>query len=340
MSKKKLIVMKFGGTSVVTGAARAACIGHIRKAVNEGSRVAVVVSAMGREGDPYATDTLLAMAPELDLQGRDMMMSCGEVLAAGVLASELCAAGLAARPLTGGEAGLRSDGRFGAASIIGMNTDTVIAMLEHGMIPVIAGFQGLDGQGHVNTLGRGGSDTSAVAVAGYLDADRTILFTDVNGVALCDPRLVPQAPYVRQMDSQDALTLMRYGDKVVHPRAIQAAIAFGLTLSIDSTFASGGGTVIRPMRSRPQGLVGVAVTRAARIHKRRTIDALACGSEWMVPGAGKQAVITILHRGLTAEQRHQLAALGTLQGDGELTHLVVDGGDVAAKTRAVYAIAH
>jgi aspartate kinase len=178
---KPIVVMKFGGTSVAEAEGRAAAIRRIRRVQDEGCAAVVVVSAMGRRGQPYATDTLLSLAPEGDAAGRDLLMSCGETISACVMASDLLEHGVRAVPMSGADARIRTDGAFGRAEITGMDVSAVAALLEEDAVPVITGFQGLGPDGRVTTLGRGGSDTSAVEIAGYLGAREALIFTDVPG---------------------------------------------------------------------------------------------------------------------------------------------------------------
>lgn len=198
MEKNALTVVKFGGTSVASAENRARAIGHIRTLRQQGMDVVAVVSAMGRRGQPYATDTLLELVgPDCAPATRDLLMSCGETLSACVLADQLSRGGIPACAMTGPEAGLRTDGAFSAAQVTGMDPQPVRQALGQGLVPVIAGFQGAGPDGRVTTLGRGGSDTSAVEIGGYLGAAEVVIFTDVPGVAKADPRIWPEAPYIR-----------------------------------------------------------------------------------------------------------------------------------------------
>lgn len=256
----KTAVLKFGGTSVATEAARANALVHIRHYVARGYGIVAVVSAMGRKGAPYATDTLLSLlrGEETSPRTRDLIMSCGETVSACVFADALCAAGIPAVPMNGMSAGIRTDGKALCADITGMDTSRVTAALNAGQVAVITGFQGVDEVCNVNTLGRGGSDTSAVVIGGYLKAEETVIYTDVPGVAAVDPRIVPEAKYVPEMDYDDMLFLAEAGSGVVHPRAVAAGKQFGIDVWVRSTFDDAPGTVIRALPEKPKGLVGIA----------------------------------------------------------------------------------
>ena len=164
----------------------------------------VVVSAMGRRGDPYATDTLIEMLrsvnPDPDVHELDLMMACGEIISSTVMASTLQKEGFKAKALTGGQAGMVTDGNFGNAKIKTVRPKTLKTLVEQGIIPVICGFQGVtDMDGSITTLGRGGSDTSAAAFGVAVDAEKVEIYTDVDGVMTADPRIVSDAKIIKQI---------------------------------------------------------------------------------------------------------------------------------------------
>lgn len=257
----KIAVVKFGGTSVADDKARACAMDRIREYRTAGYAVAVIVSAMGRMGAPYATDTLLSLVRGNDTlpETRDMLMSCGETISACVFADALCKEGIPAVPMNGMTAGIETDDEHLSAEITGMNTTPVLRVLESGKVAVITGFQGVSRQGHVTTLGRGGSDTSAVFVAGFLKADETVIYTDVPGVAECDPRIVPHARFLDEIDYDDMLLLARLGAGVVHPRSVEAGKRFHLPVWVRSTFTTEVGTKICPTEHKSAGFVGIAL---------------------------------------------------------------------------------
>lgn len=192
----KIIVQKFGGTSVATPQTRQLVVKKVKEAVDGGYAPIVVVSAMGRRGDPYATDTLIEMLrsvnPDPDVHELDLMMACGEIISSTVMASTLQKEGFKAKALTGGQAGMVTDGNFGNAKIKTVRPKTLKTLVEQGIIPVICGFQGVtDMDGSITTLGRGGSDTSAAAFGVAVDAEKVEIYTDVDGVMTADPALFP-----------------------------------------------------------------------------------------------------------------------------------------------------
>lgn len=241
-------MQKFGGTSVATGEGRAQIAQRVARAVREGLSPVVVVSAMGREGDPYATDTLIQLAhsahSHLAPRELDLLLSCGETIASVVVAGTLTASGLPATALTGGQAGILTDAQHGGASIQRVDPSPLLSRLEAGLIPVVAGYQGLTAEGQVTTLGRGGSDTTAAAVGGALQAEVVEIYTDVDGVKTADPRLVPEARTLRVTTYDEVAQMAHNGAKVVHPRAVEIAMQHRLPLRVRSTFSEATGTLI------------------------------------------------------------------------------------------------
>ena len=242
------LVLKFGGTSVQDAAARAAALRRVRARAASGRHLAVVVSAMGRKGDPYATDTLiglLAAAGEpVAPRELDLAMSAGELLTAALFAHQLNLAGLPAQAFTGPQAGVLTDSRAGEAEILGVAPARIAACLAAGRIAVVAGFQGADSEGEIRTLGRGGSDTSAVALGAALGAAEVEIYTDVPGVADADPRRVPGARFLGEIGAAAMLAMAEEGSRVLHPRAIRAAQPSRTPLRVLSTFDEGEGTLV------------------------------------------------------------------------------------------------
>lgn len=255
-----MVVMKFGGSSVATPESRAAAIGHVKEELRKGNKIVVVVSAMGRRGDPYATDTLLSLVKGSDPLMKDLVSSCGETISACVFADELIQNGVPARPFTGESAHIITDGVFGKASVTAMDTEAILETIEQGIVPVITGFQGRTSEGETTTLGRGGSDTSAALIGGYLHADIVDIYTDVPGVARADPRIVPKAAFMDEISQEDMKTLAEWGSLVIHPKAVQAAIDFEVPLlRVRSTFDNDPGTAIG--RNNTPGFAGIAVLK-------------------------------------------------------------------------------
>lgn len=244
----KIIVQKFGGTSVATKERRIKVAEHVMRAISEGYRPVVVVSAMGRLGDPYATDTLVELiqgeVPDPSPRELDMLMACGEIIACTVVAQSITAAGQPAIALTGGQAGIITDDTFGNARILEVNTEHLTGLLEKGKIPVVAGFQGITSEGDITTLGRGGSDTSAVALGVALKAQWVEIYTDVSGVMTADPRLEPNAQTLQQLTYQEVTEMAHLGAKVIHPRAVEIAAEGRLPVHIRSLDSKETGTII------------------------------------------------------------------------------------------------
>ncbi|MGE5584583.1 MAG: aspartate kinase [Bacillota bacterium] len=244
----RVIVQKFGGTSVADEGARERARDRVVRAKEQGYDPVVVVSAMGRRPGPYATDSLLDLVRNrslsVDARGLDLLASCGEIISSVVMAGYLRAAGHEAVPLTGAQAGIRTDAEFGDASIQGINTARILGILASGRIPVVAGFQGVTEDGEITTLGRGGSDTTATALGVALQAECVEIYTDVEGVMSVDPKIVPEARLISAITYFEVEELASNGAKVVHPRAVHIAQQGGIPVRVRSTFAESEGTFI------------------------------------------------------------------------------------------------
>ncbi len=256
---RRIVVQKFGGTSVATPEVRERVVHHIERALNEGAHPVVVVSAMGRRGDPYATDTLLTLVEsiggEADSRETDLLLACGEVISTVVLAQTLRSRGHAAKAFTGGQAGIVTTAQHGNARIIRVEPDAIKEVVEAGIIPIIAGFQGVDAGGEVTTLGRGGSDTSAAALAVGLNAALLEVYTDVDGVKTADPRLAPDAATLDHLTYREVVEMAHLGAKVIHPRAVEIAMLGRLPLHIRPTTSDAPGTLVcDPPASQGEGL--------------------------------------------------------------------------------------
>lgn len=243
---RAVIVQKYGGTSVADAEGRAAVVARVTSAREAGSDVVVVVSAMGRRGSPYATDTLLSLLPDgrADVRERDMLAACGEVLTAVVLAHELRAAGTHAAALTGADAGIVTDASFGEARIVSLHPEALRAALDAGLTPVVAGFQGRTADGHTTTLGRGGSDTTACALGVALEASAVEIYTDVDGVMTADPRECPQARVLDRAAYEELFQMAHAGARVVHAPAAELAMHGGVPLRVRNTFSDAPGTLV------------------------------------------------------------------------------------------------
>ncbi len=245
----RISVLKYGGTSVASDLGRSRIVEQVKKAVSEGFSPVVVVSAIGRKGDPYATDTLINLlsAPELDYKSRemDMLMSCGEIISAVIMANLLKSHGIDATAFTGFQAGIQTDGTFGDARILSVSAEGIQTALEAGKVVVVTGFQGIDGAGNITTLGRGGSDTTAAVLGVALDAEKIEIYTDVEGVMTADPRVVENARIIDQISYEEVYQMARDGAKVVDHKAVAIAREGNKPLIIRSTFSDAPGTQIR-----------------------------------------------------------------------------------------------
>lgn len=245
----KIIVQKFGGTSVATPEAREAVVKKVTEAISNGYAPVVVVSAMGRKGQPYATDTLIGVLKEANANvashEMDLLMACGEIISSTVMAATLQAKGIKAKALTGGQAGMVTDDHFGEAKIKNIKTGYLISLIEEDIVPVICGFQGeTEETFDITTLGRGGSDTSAAAFGAALKADKVEIYTDVDGIMTADPRIVGDAKIMNQISYGEICEMAHQGAKVIHPRAVEIAMHHSTPLVVKSTFSEAPGTLI------------------------------------------------------------------------------------------------
>lgn len=244
-----LIVQKFGGSSLADPACLERAAGISREARRRAGQLVVVVSAAGD-----TTDELIELAHKIDptppLREMDALIITGEQQSAALMAIMLGSLGVPARSYSGWQAGIYTDPTHGGAAVRAVIPERLRAALDAGITPVVAGFQGLNAYGDVSTLGRGGSDTTAVALAAALGADRCEIYTDVDGIYTADPRLVENARCLEEIDFRDMLALARGGSQVLHPDSVRLAMAAGMELWLLSSFAAGPGSVVRRL---PEG---------------------------------------------------------------------------------------
>ena len=241
-----LIVQKYGGTSlgdaekIRKAARRAAELG------TEGHRIVIVVSAQGD-----TTDLMIEKAAVLNkrraAREMDAYLAAGEQMSAGLLTMAIGALGCGAVSLTGWQAGIHTDGIHGNAQILNSDTGRIRKELEAGKIVVVSGFQGVEADGDITTLGRGGSDTTAVALAAYLQADRCQIFTDVDGIYDRDPRIFADAIRFRRISYEKMMALIENGAQVLHDRSVEFARTYGISVEVLSAFTGAPGTIVGPV---------------------------------------------------------------------------------------------
>jgi aspartate kinase len=238
-----LIVQKYGGTSVGTIERIHRVADRVAQTQRKGHQIVVVLSAMSGE-----TDRLIKLAHEAtatpDERELDMLLSTGERVTIALLAMELRGRGINARSFTGRQVGIITDSAHTKARIARVTADRIREALEEGVIPVVAGFQGINEQSDVTTLGRGGSDLSAVALAAALKADRCIIFTDVDGVYTADPNIVPAARRIDKIAYEEMLEMASLGAKVLQTRSVEFAAKFNVPVEVNSSFKEGKGTLV------------------------------------------------------------------------------------------------
>jgi aspartate kinase len=237
------LVMKFGGTSVANIERIRSVALRVKREVDSGRQVAVVVSAMSGK-----TNELVGWCKELsalhDWREYDLVVSSGELVTSGLLAIALQTLGVPARSWAGWQLPIRTTDMHGSAAIQDVATDKLVASLDKGEVAVIAGFQGLAADQRVSTLGRGGSDTSAVAVAAALKAERCDIYTDVDGVYTTDPRIVPRAKKIPKIAYEEMLELASVGAKVLQTRSVELAMIHKVPVQVLSSFSDVPGTMV------------------------------------------------------------------------------------------------
>ena len=256
------IVMKFGGTSLRDEDCRSHALQHIKRYHEAGERIVVVVSAMGRKGEPYATDTLVALLRDvghnINPRELDLVMSVGETLSSAYFSHLLSHNGMPAESFNGRQSGILTDDNAGNAEILEINPSRIVEALDNGFIAVVAGFQGVNDKGDIRTLGRGGSDTSAVALASALGAEKVEIFSDVDGIANCDPRRVEGSSYLESISVNQMLAMADEGSRVIHPRAIKASLKTKTPIIAKNNFNDSEGTLIHHDESKKEEVVAIA----------------------------------------------------------------------------------
>ena len=238
-----LVVQKYGGSSVSDVDAMRRVARRIVATRQAGNTVVVVVSAMGDTTDELL-DQAAALTTDAPAREMDILLSAGERISVALLAMAVSELGVPARAYTGAQAGVLTDSKYGKASIVGVLPERVARSIQTGSVAIVAGFQGINEVEETTTLGRGGSDTTAVALAAALNADVCEIYTDVDGLFTADPRIVPTAKRIESLSSEETLELAAHGAKILHLRAVEYARRFGVPLHVRSSFSDKTGTWI------------------------------------------------------------------------------------------------
>jgi aspartate kinase len=287
-----LIVQKYGGSSLKDAERLRHVAGLVRDRRGE-SELVVVVSAMGGTTDRL-TGQAREMSPEPSARELDALVTTGEQQSAALLVMTMEQLGLPAVSLTGWQAGIMTDKNYGDGDIRLISPGRIRAELSRGRVPVVTGFQGVCAAGDVTSLGRGGSDTTAVALAAALEADGCEIYTDVDGICTADPRRVPDARLLSVIDTRDMLALSKAGSKVLHAKSVELALANNVPLRLLSSFEAGPGTEVKllPESARPKlaGLTGNAESGRVTLAGRGA-DA----------GALSDAVLTLANAGIAVK---------------------------------------
>ena len=238
-----LVVQKYGGSSVANAERIKAVAQRVARRLGTGDKLVVVVSAMGD-----TTDELIALARQIsdrpEARETDFLLSTGEIVSCTLLSMALKQMGRPAVALSGAQAGIGTDKRYGRARILKVDPQRVLQELAAGNVVVVAGFQGITEEMDITTLGRGGSDTTAVALAVALKADRCEIYTDVDGVYTADPRIEPKARPLPEISYEEMLELASYGAKVLHSRAVELGAVYRVPILVASSFVEGPGTLV------------------------------------------------------------------------------------------------
>jgi aspartate kinase len=244
----RVLIQKYGGTSVATQELRLLVAEKIIHATRQGYSAVAVISAIGRKGAPYATDTLLQLALEtngnISHREIDLLLNCGEIISGVLMTGAICGLGTPAVFLTGAQAGIITNDQFGDARIIRIEPKNILGYLKEGKVVVVAGFQGITENGELTTLGRGGSDTTAAALGVALDAEAIEIYTDVDGIKTADPRIVSEAKTLSAVSYTEACQFAHEGAKVIHPRAVEIAMQKNIPIKVKCTFNDSPGTLV------------------------------------------------------------------------------------------------
>lgn len=254
------VVLKFGGTSVATPELREIAIRRLHEELERGYAPVAVLSAMGRAPEPYATDTLLSLVGgRSGTRSSDVLLSCAELISAAVFADTLAELGIAAVALSGAQAGIITTAAYGDAKILRVEAGRVREVIEAGAIPIVAGFQGVTEDGDITTLGRGGSDLTAIALGHALDAERVDIYTDVSGAMTGDPRRISGAHTIERASLEEMTELAEHGAKVMHHKAADFAQRTNTPYAIKG-LRTGQGTIVDENIEHEKPVTGVTAS--------------------------------------------------------------------------------
>ncbi|HEY1856684.1 aspartate kinase [Acidocella sp.] len=297
------IVMKFGGTSVADLDRIRNVAARVKAEVDQGNEVAVVVSAMAGTTNQLV-DWCQKLSPLFDAREYDAVVATGEQVTAGLTAIALQNVGVDARSWMGWQVSVETDGQHGKARIASIEGDELIQRMKSGQIPVIAGFQGIGPDNRVTTLGRGGSDTSAVALAAALQADRCDIYTDVDGVYTTDPRIVPNARKLAKITYEEMLELASVGAKVLQTRSVELAMKERVRVQVLSSFKDVPGTLVVDEEEvvEQEIVAGIAYSRdEAKITVRRVPDRPGIAAAIFVPLSEAHINVDMIVQNLAAD---------------------------------------
>ena len=344
-----LVVQKYGGTSVGDADKIRNVASRVAETVKDGNQVAVVVSAMSGQ-----TDHLVALARDLggevpNPREYDVLVSTGEQVTIALLSMALEQLGQPARSFTGWQMGMRTDGAHTRARIERVDTEVLRQTFERGEVAVLAGFQGIDADANITTLGRGGSDTTAVAVAAALDADVCEIYTDVEGVYTTDPRIVPAARKLERVSYDEMIEMASLGAKVLQIRSVRFAMRYGVPLHVRSSFERTTGTWVVPEEEVMEQLVVSGVTynrNEAKIRVRGVKDVPGIAARVFTPLSADGVVVDMIIQNLSQDGATDLTFTVprdaynhsidvTKQTCAELGAVAVDGDPEIAKISIV-----
>lgn len=301
----RIVVQKYGGSSVANPERIQACARRIIETKQKGYHVVVVVSAIGD-----TTDELIALCQEItdspSQREMDVLLSTGEQVSMSLMAMAIESLGHPAVSLTGPQAGIYTDDIYSRARIVSLDPHRVLKELEENRIVIVAGFQGLNEHDDITTLGRGGSDTTAVALASALNAEMCEIYTDVDGVYTADPRVVPDARKLRDISYGEMLELASLGALVLQPRAVEFCAQHNVSLHVRSSFQPGEGTIVREERIMEKDMIVVGAahdTNVAKIVLRDVPDE---------PGVAHRIFSTLANEGINVDMIVQTTRLGDM----------------------------